>query len=125
MQPGVCYKLYTRQVEKEVMEDFPKPEILRVPLEQVSLSAKLMNEEADIRVSILSRYVLAVDLIGNDQDLLGQTIDPPDSTTIDQAWLNLQELGAIDPLNNLTPLGRHMAMLPLDIRLAKVQTARP
>lgn len=33
------------------MEEFPKPEILRVPLEQVSLSAKMMNEEGDVKVS--------------------------------------------------------------------------
>jgi ATP-dependent RNA helicase DHX57 len=50
-QPGLCFKLYTRHTERVTMEDFPKPEILRVPLEQVSLSAKAMNEEGDVKVS--------------------------------------------------------------------------
>ncbi|KAJ3569724.1 hypothetical protein NP233_g4864 [Leucocoprinus birnbaumii] len=102
MQPGVCYKLYTRHVEEVDMEEFPKPEILRVPLEQVSLSAKVMDEHEDVK-STLSRL-----------------IDPPDPATIERAWSNLQELGAIDPSDNLTSLGRHIAMLPLDVRLAKM-----
>lgn len=57
-QPGVCYKLYTRHVEKATMEEFPKPEILRVPLEQVSLTAKMMDEGANVKVGhILSRHI--------------------------------------------------------------------
>lgn len=50
-QPGLCFKLYTRHAERVAMEEFPTPEILRVPLEQVSLSAKAMNEEEDVKVS--------------------------------------------------------------------------
>ncbi|KXN88875.1 hypothetical protein AN958_06745 [Leucoagaricus sp. SymC.cos] len=90
------------RAEKAVMEEYPKAEILRVPLERVLLSAKLMNESEDARI------------------LLGKVIEPPDSATVDRAQSNLQELGAIDVLNNLTPLGRHIAMLPLDVRLAKM-----
>ncbi|EKM84037.1 hypothetical protein AGABI1DRAFT_51702 [Agaricus bisporus var. burnettii JB137-S8] len=100
--PGLCFKLYTRHTESATMEEFSKPEILRVPLEQVSLSAKAMNEE------------------GNVTKLLGQVIDPPDSATVMKAWQSLQELGAIDSQDRLTPLGRHIAMIPLDVRLAKM-----
>lgn len=52
MQPGVCFKLYTKNMEKTTMEEFPKPEILRVPLEKVSLSAKAMDEEGNVKVSL-------------------------------------------------------------------------
>ena len=49
-QPGVCYKLYTRKQE-EKMERFPVPEILRVPLESILLTVKVMREEEDVKVS--------------------------------------------------------------------------
>lgn len=43
--------------------------------------------------------------------MLGQMIDPPDAATIDRAWWSLQELGAIDLHDKLTPLGRHMVLI--------------
>jgi ATP-dependent RNA helicase DHX57 len=49
-QAGVCYKLYTRQQE-ENMAKFPIPEILRVPLESISLSVKAAREEEDVKAS--------------------------------------------------------------------------
>ena len=48
-QPGVCYKLYTR-TQEENMANFPVPEILRVPLENISLTVKVMREEEDVKV---------------------------------------------------------------------------
>jgi ATP-dependent RNA helicase DHX57 len=50
-QPGMCYKLYTRKQE-EKMARFPVPEILRVPLESISLTVKVMREEEDVKVSL-------------------------------------------------------------------------
>jgi ATP-dependent RNA helicase DHX57 len=50
-QAGVCYKLYTRRQE-EKMESYSKPEILRVPLESISLAVKVMREDEDVKVSI-------------------------------------------------------------------------
>jgi ATP-dependent RNA helicase DHX57 len=48
-QPGVCYRLYTRKQE-EKMARFPVPEILRVPLESISLTVKVMREDEDVKV---------------------------------------------------------------------------
>lgn len=48
-QPGICYKLYTRRQEK-TMTEFPIPEILRIPLENVSLSVKASKENQDVKV---------------------------------------------------------------------------
>jgi len=50
-QPGVCYKLYTRK-QKEHMAEFPVPEILRVPLESISLAVKVIREDEDVKVGI-------------------------------------------------------------------------
>ncbi|ESK92682.1 dead deah box [Moniliophthora roreri MCA 2997] len=100
-QPGVCYKLYTRKQEK-TMGSFPIPEILRVPLENISLSVKVMREDEDVKL------------------YLNQAIDPPQTIAIDKAWSTLQEVGAVDEEGKLTALGRHMSLLPIDLRLAKM-----
>jgi HrpA-like RNA helicase len=48
-RPGVCYKLYTRVRERK-MEKFPRPEILRVPLESICLIVKATREHEDVKV---------------------------------------------------------------------------
>jgi len=48
-RPGVCYKLYTRKQEVN-MAEFPVPEILRVPLESISLSVKAARADEDVKV---------------------------------------------------------------------------
>ncbi|KAF8808063.1 P-loop containing nucleoside triphosphate hydrolase protein [Phlegmacium glaucopus] len=100
-QPGTCYKLYTKKQEMN-MAKFPVPEILRVPLESISLAVKATKEDQDIKV------------------FLSQAIDPPSIAAMDRALAILEELGAIDNTGTLTALGKHISMLPLDIRLAKM-----
>jgi len=55
-RPGVCYKLYTRQRESK-MERFPRPEILRVPLESICLTVKATREKEDVKVCNLDRLI--------------------------------------------------------------------
>ncbi|KAF9225566.1 P-loop containing nucleoside triphosphate hydrolase protein [Gyrodon lividus] len=100
-QPGTCYKLYTRKQEGK-MKSFPVPEILRTPLESISLTVKVMRENEDVK------------------HFLKRAIDPPEISAMDKAWSVLKELGAIDQEGKLTSLGRHMSMLPVDLRLAKM-----
>lgn len=100
-QPGVCYKLYTRKQE-EKMGRFPIPEILRTPLESISLTVKVMRESEDVK------------------HFLNRAIDPPEVSAMDKAWDILEELGAIDADGRLTALGRHISMLPTDLRLGKM-----
>ncbi|KAG1757846.1 P-loop containing nucleoside triphosphate hydrolase protein [Suillus lakei] len=100
-QPGVCYKLYTRKQE-EKMGRFPVPEILRTPLESISLTVKVMRESEDVK------------------HFLNRAIDPPEVSAMDKAWNVLEELGAIDADGRLTALGRHISMLPVDLRLGKM-----
>ncbi|KAI0640102.1 P-loop containing nucleoside triphosphate hydrolase protein [Trametes polyzona] len=98
-QPGVCYKLYTRGQEKR-MEPFPIPEIKRVPLESIALTLKVVHNDV--------------------KSFLSRAIDPPDISAVDKALSVLEELAAIGPEGELTALGRHMAMLPMDLRLGKM-----
>ncbi|KAF9074920.1 P-loop containing nucleoside triphosphate hydrolase protein [Rhodocollybia butyracea] len=100
-QPGTCYKLYTRKQE-EKMGKYPVPEILRVPLESISLAVKVMREEEDV------------------QHYLARALDPPQTGAMETAWSVLKELGAISEQGKLTSLGRHISMLPMDLRLGKM-----
>lgn len=56
-QPGVCYKLYTRRQEN-TLSDFPTPEILRISLENISLSVKASKEDRDVKVCAFLRRCL-------------------------------------------------------------------
>ncbi|KAI0368891.1 P-loop containing nucleoside triphosphate hydrolase protein [Pilatotrama ljubarskyi] len=98
-QPGVCYKLYTRGQEMR-MEPFPIPEIKRVPLESIALTLKVVHNDV--------------------KSFLSRAIDPPDISAVDKALEVLEELAATGPDGELTALGRHMAMLPMDLRLGKM-----
>ncbi|KAM5535888.1 hypothetical protein V8D89_010506 [Ganoderma adspersum] len=98
-QPGICYKLYTRAQEKR-MAPFPIPEIKRVPLESIALTLKVVHNDV--------------------KSFLSRAIDPPDISAVDKALEVLEELSAISSDGELTALGRHMAMLPMDLRLGKM-----
>lgn len=49
-----------------------------------------------------------------------KTIEPPSESNIDGALLRLQDVGALDKSMDLTALGRHLAALPVDVRIGKL-----
>ena len=105
VMPGVCYKLFTRRIEEQHMARFAIPEILRTPLESLFLQVKSMDQSIDVKTYLL------------------KAIDPPKIDAIDSAWRTLLDLGAVEGeamTSHLTALGRHMAALPVDLRLGKV-----
>lgn len=108
-QPGTCYKLYTRKQEDN-MTKFPVPEILRVPLENISLSVKAAREHQDVKVSILhhAHGCCGISFYLTCQAFLRQTIDPPSFAALDSAWNTLEDLNAVDDAGNLTALGKYM-----------------
>ncbi|PVI02964.1 P-loop containing nucleoside triphosphate hydrolase protein [Periconia macrospinosa] len=99
VRAGECYKLYTRNAEAK-MNERPDPEIRRVPLEQLCLSIKAMGVQ---------------DVPG----FLASALTPPESTTVEGAIQLLGQMGAISD-NELTALGRHMSMIPADLRCSKL-----
>ncbi|KAJ3349723.1 hypothetical protein HDU83_000341 [Entophlyctis luteolus] len=102
VRSGLCIKLYTRHLERESMAAHGVPEMLRVPLEQLCLALKAMGVE---------------DVAG----FLGRALTPPADANIFAAISVLRELRAVDPESEmLTPLGRHMATIPTDLRVAKM-----
>jgi HrpA-like RNA helicase len=82
------------------MMERPEPEIRRVPLEQLCLSIKAMG------VQDVSAF-------------LASALTPPESTAVEGAVRLLSQMGAITD-NELTALGRHLSMIPADLRLGKL-----
>ena len=99
VQAGVCYKLYTRNAEAKMAER-PEPEIRRVPLEQLCLSVRAMG---------------IMDVPG----FLASALTPPETLAVQGAVELLGRMGALDG-DELTALGRHLSMIPADLRCGKL-----
>ncbi|KQQ97576.1 ATP-dependent RNA helicase HrpA [Massilia sp. Leaf139] len=95
---GVCIRLY----EEDDFNQRPKftdPEILRSSLAAVILRMK-------------SLHLTDVETF--------PFIEPPQGRAIADGYQLLQEVGAVDDANELTPLGRKLARLPLDPRVGRM-----
>lgn len=111
VRSGVCLKLYSSITAAKRMKDASQPEIRRVPLEDVCLS------------------ILAGSFADNCMGFLGQTPEPPAQEAVRSALQILREVGAVKLVpkgpagkaaEELTSLGRHLARLPVDVRLGKM-----
>ena len=100
VQAGKCYKLYTRNAEMTKMAERPEPEIRRVPLEQLCLSVRAMG-------------------IKDVGSFLASALTPPESLAVDGAMHLLCRMGALDG-EDLTALGKHLSMIPADLRCGKL-----
>jgi HrpA-like RNA helicase len=89
------------------------PELQKMPLEQVCLT------------------ILAGNLATDSMSFLSQAPQPPSNESVTLALKVLEETNAIEPIPNtrdlttirieqITPLGKHLAKLPVDIRLGKM-----
>ena len=96
VQPGVCYHLFTK-ARAHTFNKYPLPEMLRTRLEEVILQVKILQ-------------------IGKAASFLASVMDPPDPLAITLSLDLLRQLNALDERENLTPLGYHLAHLPLDPR---------
>lgn len=96
VKSGECYHIYTKAREMTFAQ-YPLPEMLRTRLEEVILQIKILQ-------------------LGKVKDFLSTVMDPPDLKAIDLSLELLQILNALDKHENLTPLGYHLAHLPLDPR---------
>lgn len=99
--PGLCIRLYSEQTFEQ-LSDYTTPEIQRTSLAAVILQMKALG-------------------LGNINDFI--FIDPPIQKYITDGFNLLHELNALDASNNLTPLGRQLARLPVDPRVARMLLA--
>uniref|UniRef100_A0A8C5TE28 ATP-dependent RNA helicase DHX29 n=1 Tax=Malurus cyaneus samueli TaxID=2593467 RepID=A0A8C5TE28_9PASS len=96
VRDGFCFRMYTRDRFESFM-DYSIPEILRVPLEEIKCG------------------------LGSPEDFLSRALDPPQQQVIGNAMNLLRKIGACQ-LNEpkLTPLGQHLAALPVNVKIGKM-----
>uniref|UniRef100_A0A8D1YA70 ATP-dependent RNA helicase DHX29 n=1 Tax=Sus scrofa TaxID=9823 RepID=A0A8D1YA70_PIG len=101
VRDGFCFRMYTRERFEGFM-DYSVPEILRVPLEELCLHIMKCN-------------------LGSPEDFLSKALDPPQLQVISNAMHLLRKIGACE-LNEpkLTPLGQHLAALPVNVKIGKM-----
>jgi len=98
---GICYRLYAED-DFNTRPRYTDPEILRASLAGVILRMLSLG-------------------LGRVEDF--PFVDPPDPRAIADGWQTLAELGAVDAERNLTPIGRQMSRLPVDVKLARMLVA--
>jgi ATP-dependent helicase HrpA len=98
---GVCVRLYD-ETEFNQRPKFTDPEILRSSLAAVILRMKSLHlgEVADFPF-----------------------VEPPPARAIADGYQLLAELNAVDEFNELTPVGRELAKLPVDPRVGRMLLA--
>ncbi|MFM9963779.1 MAG: ATP-dependent RNA helicase HrpA [Planctomycetaceae bacterium] len=99
--PGVCIRLFD-EADYKTRERFTPPEILRTNLASVILQTQSLNLGAIEEFPFL---------------------EPPKPTAIRDGYKTLFELGAVNDRNELTELGRKLARLPVDPRIARLIVA--
>ena len=99
--PGTCYRLYS-EAEFESRPPYTDPEIRRAALGGVILRMLALR-------------------LGRIEDF--PFLEPPDPRAIADGWQTLLELGAVDAGRRLTDIGRTMARMPVDVKLARMLVA--
>jgi ATP-dependent RNA helicase DHX57 len=104
VMPGICIHLFTSHRYNYNMIQQPIPEIYRVPLESLLLQIKTLPNFNNISLN----------------DVLEMSIEAPNEESVSSAIRRLQNLGALDMQECLTALGRHLSLLPVDVRIGKL-----
>jgi ATP-dependent helicase HrpA len=98
MSAGVCIRLYAE-------EDYRNRPAFTVP---------------EIQRSNLAAVILQMEVLGLGDVEQFPFIDPPDARLIKDGYQTLLELGAVNEARQLLPLGRELAKLPVDPRIARM-----
>ena len=118
VRKGICFKMYTtRRWEK--MDSFETPEILRLPLTDIALQAMVLNDHVVVGSDDTDLDPTTTSTTSS-LSLLHEVIDPPEQTSVDKALEDLAAVQAIDAGHAITTLGRHLAKLPVDVRIGKL-----
>jgi ATP-dependent helicase HrpA len=95
---GICIRLYSED-DYLARPRYTEPEILRTNLASLVLQMAALG-------------------LGSPEDF--PFLDAPDARLLNDGYRLLQELGAVDGERRITRLGRQMAALPVDPRLARI-----
>uniref|UniRef100_A0A4W3HMA8 ATP-dependent DNA/RNA helicase DHX36 n=1 Tax=Callorhinchus milii TaxID=7868 RepID=A0A4W3HMA8_CALMI len=100
VQAGHCYHLYNG-LRECLLDDYQLPEIMRIPLEELCLQIKILR-------------------LGRIASFLEKVMQPPSKEAVELAVNHLKELNALDRNEELTPLGVHLARLPVEPHIGKM-----
>ncbi|KAL7870259.1 hypothetical protein SRHO_G00077560 [Serrasalmus rhombeus] len=100
VSPGKCYHLYNG-LRASLLDSYQLPEIQRTPLEELCLQIKILK-------------------LGPIASFLRKSLDPPSDRAIELAITHLMDLNALDHNEELTPLGFHLARLPVEPHIGKM-----
>ncbi|KAI9032427.1 P-loop containing nucleoside triphosphate hydrolase protein [Hyaloraphidium curvatum] len=100
VREGTCWRLFTK-ARYGMMHEFPVPELLRSTLDEIILRCKLAG-------------VVDVALF------LSEMLDPPQPAVVQRTVDKLRLCQALDTAGSLTPLGYHLAHLPVDVHLGRM-----
>ncbi|XP_005159264.3 ATP-dependent DNA/RNA helicase DHX36 isoform X1 [Danio rerio] len=100
VSPGKCYHLYNG-LRASLLDNYQLPEIQRTPLEELCLQIKVLK-------------------LGPIATFLQKTMDPPSDRAIELAITHLVDLNALDRDEKLTPLGFHLARMPVEPHIGKM-----
>ncbi|CAF1221606.1 unnamed protein product, partial [Adineta steineri] len=97
---GCCFYLCSK-ARYEHLDNYLLPEIFRTPLHELALAIKLLK-------------------LGDIKAFLSKAIEQPPMDAIAEAEFTLKQMQAIDENDELTPLGKILARLPIDPKIGKM-----
>ncbi|XP_012139245.2 dosage compensation regulator mle isoform X2 [Megachile rotundata] len=100
VRPGFCFHLCSK-ARFNKMDEHMTPEMFRTPLHELALSIKLLR-------------------LGSIGKFLSKAIEPPPIDAVIEAEVILREMKCLDKNDELTPLGKILARLPIEPRLGKM-----
>lgn len=100
VRPGICFTLCSRARFAKLTEH-NTPEMFRTPLHEIALSIKLLR-------------------LGSIGQFLSKAIEPPPLDAVIEAEVLLREMKCLDENDELTPLGKILARLPIEPRLGRM-----
>ncbi|XP_023218184.1 putative ATP-dependent RNA helicase DHX30 isoform X2 [Centruroides sculpturatus] len=100
VQCGECYHLFTEDIMND-MPDFPKPEMMRISLENLIIDSKIYNPN----ISAL--------------EFLSEAVQAPNIESIKCSINDLQQMNILNENENLTILGKYASHFALHPRLSK------
>ncbi|KAJ2351983.1 hypothetical protein GGH92_001527, partial [Coemansia sp. RSA 2673] len=103
VQAGISLCLFTEQ-QFQIMPEYEAPEMHRLPLASLCLQTKAHGVRDTMRFLMMS-------------------LDPPPQSAVAHAIVELQEAGALDDEEQLTPIGKHLCNLPVDLHVGKLLIA--
>ncbi|XP_068147673.1 dosage compensation regulator mle isoform X1 [Drosophila tropicalis] len=100
VRPGFCFTMCSK-ARFAALEDNLTPEMFRTPLHELALTVKLLH-------------------LGGIHHFLSKALEPPPVDAVIEAEVLLREMRCLDANDELTPLGRLLARLPIEPRLGKM-----